>query len=334
MYRFLTLSFTVIATICLTTACKDGPQLKPNVSGKAGEVGIVMDKSNWEGALGASFRATLAAEYPYLPQPEPMFTLFNVPHNAFNAVFQSHRNLIVVNISPDYPEASMVIQENVWAAPQIVVTFSGPNAAEIETCLEEQKSKLVRAIDQTERNRVINSSKRYEEKSLRMLVNTSFGGSPYFPVGYFLKKQDVNFIWITLETTYTTQGVLIYSYPYIDSTSLSKTVMMRECSVVMKSQVPGTLENSYMIFSSAVEPALQWIHYNNKDFGELRGLWDVQNDFMGGPFVAHFYLDSPNRRVIVFQAFIYAPRFDKRNYMRQIESILYSFEWAMEAESE
>ena len=324
--------FVVTTTLCLATACQDVPARLPNISGKAGEVGIVMDKPNWEGELGSSFRTTLAAEYPFLPQPEPIFTLFNVPHNAFSAIFQSHRNLIIVHISPDYAEGQMVIQENVWAAPQIVATFSGPNAAEIQACFDQQKQKLISAIEQAERNRVITSSKRHEEKSLRLLVNESFGGSPYFPVGYFLKKQEKNFIWITWETTYTTHGILVYTYPYTDSTSLSKPVMLQQCSAMMKSHVPGPLDNTWMIISPAVEPSLRWIHYNNNDFAELRGLWDVQNDFMGGPFVAHFYLDAINKRVLVFEAFVYAPRFDKRNYIRQIESILYSFEWATESE--
>jgi hypothetical protein len=158
-------------------------------------------------------------------------------------------------------------------------------------------------------------------------VNETFGGSPTFPQGYSLKKQEKDFIWISYETTYITQGILIFSYPYIDSTSISKEVMIRECSNIMKKQVPGPLDNTYMIFNTEIEPSLFWIRFNHKDFAELRGLWDVQNDFMGGPFVAHFYIDAPNSRVLVLQAFVYSPRYNKRNYLRQVESILYSFEW-------
>ena len=331
MTRTPPLSLTLLM-ILLATSCQDTPARLPNISGKAGEIAIIMDKQYWEGVIGTTFRATLEAEYPYLPLPEPMFTLFSVPHGNFNALFQSHRNLILLNVSPDFQEAVMVIQENVWAEPQIVVTFSGPNVSEILSCFEQQKQKVISAIEQAERNRVIAGSKRHEEKTLRLLVNESFGGSPRFPVGYYLRKQTKNFIWITYETTYTTQGFLIFSYPYIDQNSFSKSVMIKECATMMQNHVPGTPENSFMIYSPAIEPALSWIHFNKKDFGEMRGLWDVKNDFMGGPFVAHFHLDVKNSRVLVFQAFVYAPRYDKRNYMRQIESILYSFEWAEESD--
>ena len=327
MFRFFCFSL-IAATACFVMACNEGPRVMSNSSGKAGEVCIVMDKVHWEGELGATFRASLAAEYPFLPQSEPMFTLFNIPHNAFNSIFQSHRNIVLANISPDFQEAQMVIQERVWAAPQIVVTFSGPNLSSVLDCFAKQKQKLIGVLEQAERNRVINNAKRYENRGLRLLVNESFGGSPYFPREYALKKQEKNFIWITCETTYITQGVLIYSYPYLDSTSLSKKVMINECKTMLRNQVPGPLDNTWMTIATVVEPSLFWINYNDNDFAEMRGLWEVQNDFMGGPFLTHSYLDLPNRRVLVLHAFVYAPRYDKRNYLRQVESILYSFEWA------
>jgi len=33
---------------------------------------------------------------------------------------------------------------------------------------------------------------------------------------------------------------------------------------------------------------------------------------------------------VVLEAFVYAPRYPKRNYLRQVESIIYSFEWQKE----
>jgi len=332
MFRFFTLLMIVAAT--LLSACKSGPQLLPYSSGKAGEVGIIMDKSDWEGELGAAMKATLANDYPFLPQREPLFTLFTVPSNAFSKIFQSHRSLVIVNVSPEFPEVQLVIQENVWAAPQIVATLSGPDTPSVLDCFEKQGQRLINAIEQAERNRGIATAKRYEEKSLRILVNESFGGSPYFPVGYALKKQEKDFIWISSETTYTTLGILVYTYPYIDSTSLSKQVMIRECNAVMRKEVPGPFDNTYMTIFSEVEPSLRWINFKNNDFAELRGHWEVENDYMGGPFITHFWLDVPNRRVLVLSAFVYAPRYDKRNYLRQVESILYSFEWVHDQEEQ
>ncbi|OQB68257.1 MAG: hypothetical protein BWX93_01593 [Bacteroidetes bacterium ADurb.Bin139] len=85
-----------------------------------------------------------------------------------------------------------------------------------------------------------------------------------------------------------------------------------------------------MTTNSLIEPSYRWVNYNNRQFVEIRGLWDVKNDFMGGPFVAHCFYDKASQSVVVLEAFVYAPKYPKRNYLRQVESIIYSFEWQNE----
>ena len=84
---------------------------------------------------------------------------------------------------------------------------------------------------------------------------------------------------------------------------------------------------------SALKPGYRWVKLKDKSFAEMRGLWEVVNDYMGGPFVSHTFLDEQNHYVITMVAFVYAPKYDKRNYLRQVESIIYSFDWADEFEA-
>ena len=65
-----------------------------------------------------------------------------------------------------------------------------------------------------------------------------------------------------------------------------------------------------------------------RGYGEMRGLWEVHKDYMGGPFISHSFYSPDGKDIIVLEAFVYAPKYDKRNYLRQVESIIYSFEWA------
>lgn len=319
----------IVVAGLLLYSCKftGGPQLMPNVSGKAGEVVIVINKGDWESEAGAGLRAILAADEEYLPQREPMFTLVNIPENAFTSIFQTHRNLIIVKVLPDASETKIVLQENVWAAPQIVVTISGPDGEEIAKKIQEDRDRLSGALLMAERNRNINNAKRYEERTLRDVVTLDFGGSPYFPKGYSIKKKTEDFIWISYETTYTNQGIFVYRFPYKDSTTFSHDNLVAMRNMMLERNVPGPVERSYMTTNLLVEPGIRWVKFNRRDFIEMKGLWEVQNDFMGGPFVSHFFLDKANQNVIALEAFVYAPRYDKRNYLRQVESIIYSFEF-------
>lgn len=309
-------------------SCSEAPQLMPTISGKAGEVVIVINKGQWESEPGISLRSLLAQDQPFLPQREQMFTLINIPSNAFTNIFKSHRNIIIVNISPEIKETKLVYQVNVWAAPQIVITLSAPTPQDAATEINTQQEKLLASLEQAERNRNIQNARKYEDHGLRSLVTDVFGGSPYFPKGYSLRKKTDNFVWISYETTYTNQGIFIYKYPFKDSSYLSLDTILSRRNLFMKEYVPGPLENTYMTTSFInTPPALRWVNYNNRNFAEVKGLWEVQNDYMGGPFAEHVFLDKDHRNVIVLEAFVYAPRYPKRNYMRQVESLLYSFEF-------
>ena len=321
-------SVLILAAVAILTAvsCKNGPRLMPSISGKAGEVVVVINKGYWGSDPGIALRSILAVDHPFLPQKEPLFTLVNIPENAFSSIFQVHRNIVIVNIKAEFEATKIVYQENVWAAPQIVITISSPDPKLAAEEMLKQSDKLTNSILQAERNRNISNAKKYEEKSLRALVTETFGGSPYYPTGYNLRKKTDDFIWISYETTGTNQGIFIYKVPFKDSTDFTRENLINLRNSVMQLNVPGQLENTYMITNQLLEPGLKWITYKQRNFAELRGLWEVQNDFMGGPFVSHFFLDKEGKNIIGLEAFVYAPRYDKRNYLRQVESIIYSYE--------
>ena len=86
-------------------------------------------------------------------------------------------------------------------------------------------------------------------------------------------------------------------------------------------------DNTYMITSQYITPGVKFLKYHDMDFAETRGLWEVYNDFMGGPFVSHSFYSKDGKEIIVLEAWVYAAKYDKRQYLRQVESLLYSFEW-------
>ena len=55
---------------------------------------------------------------------------------------------------------------------------------------------------------------------------------------------------------------------------------------------------------------------------EIRGVWEMVNDFMGGPFASYAILNETNNEVIFVDTFIYAPGKEKRNMMQELEYIV------------
>ena len=60
---------------------------------------------------------------------------------------------------------------------------------------------------------------------------------------------------------------------------------------------------------------------------EARGLWEMENDMMGGPFVSYSQVDSVNNRVIVAEGFVYAPEKRKRLFIRQLEAAVQTLQF-------
>ena len=321
----------LLLSALVLTACnrkpKDREQYLPNITGNAGEVLVVINKGYWEGELGSTLREILAGEYPFLPQREAVFKLFNATPGGFTGSYLLHRNIVIVNVSPEVDTTGIRMTRNSWAKPQVIVTVSATTPEEASELISGNRELIVNTIEQAERDRLIASSKKYEDKEVRMAVTENIGGSPYFPTGFTMKKNTPEFMWISQETTYVNQGILIFKFPYTDSSQLTPEYLKNKLHDLWQANVPGMRENSYMTFNKVIDPGFNNIEYNGPTMVEMRGLWEVENDYMGGPFVCHIFPDPARENIIILNAFVYAPKYDKRKYLRQVESIIYSFDW-------
>ena len=301
--------------------------LLPNVSGKAGEVIVVMKKLDWEGALGSVTRDLLACDCPWLPLREPLYSLVNIAPADLSNLFKVHRNIVYFDIDPQAVNTGVRYVKDRWASPQCFVFVGAHTADEALDLVKDHGATISAYIEQAERDRVISNTLHYENRTLAPQVKEIFGGSPHFPTGYSLKKKTSDFVWIADEKQYTNQGILLYSYPAEDDPfTLEKIIAHRNAA--LKANVPGMFENTWMTTGDYPAPYVEYLKYRGRDFAQVRGWWEVENDYMAGPFVSQSFYSRDGKRIIVAEAFLYAPKYDKRQYLRQVESLLYSWDWA------
>lgn len=328
--KYITRILAFAACLLSLAACKNDKKgrLLPNVSGKAGEVLVVIDRAQWEGNLGTAIRSVLADDCPYLAQREPLFTLSNVPTGTFNSMFKMHRNILIVNINPQNQSTGMVYHSNEWAQPQVVAQINAYDEDGALALFQENSAQVSEYFEQAERDRIISNAKLFEESALRAPVEKVTGGILHCPSGYKVRKATDSFVWIADEKQYVQQYVLVYKYPVPGTEgvfTLDNIIAARNS--ILQENVPGMYDGSYMTTSTAIEPSMRYLRFHGREFVETRGFWEVHGDFMGGPFVSHSFYSPDGKDIIVLEAFVYAPKYDKRQYLRQVESLLYSFEW-------
>ena len=325
MKRFFTFALLALSLL----GCKSTPALLPTVSGKAGEVLVVIEKNDWDSQLGESVRGVLADEYPFLPVQEARYSVSNVSHGGFIEMFQVHRNIVFFDINPQAASTGVKFIKDKWATPQCLVLVSAHTAEMADSLFRDKAELIIETIEQAERERVITNTRKYENKSVYPAVSKVFGGSVHVPSGYKLAKITDDFAWIQDKKQYTTQGIFVYRYP-VGNDDFTMENLVKNRNRMLKANVPGMFEGTYMVTGTYWTPQTRYLKYKGRDFAETHGMWEVEGDFMGGPFVSHAFYSPDGKYIVVAEAWVYAPKFDKRQYLRQTESLLYTWEWNIE----
>lgn len=321
----LSILFIFISTTLLLSCDSSGSNknFQPGVTGKAGELLLIVDNHKWESAVGDSLRAVFKQEVQILPQKEPMFTVINIPNSAFSTLFQTHRSIVRVKISPNHKKPSIVMKRHVWARPQIYFEIKVPSDSSFFELFEKNKQIIVDTLLKDERARYLQSYRKFENQEITRILKKR-AVMMRFPKGYNLDVQKDAFMWISHETPKIIQGVIISFINYSDTAQLQKDNLIHQIDSVLKKNVPGGLKGSYMAIEKRISIPDKKMILNNNYTIKLKGLWHLEGDYMGGPFVALASVDTKRNRIVISFGYVYAPRYNKRNYMRQVETILYS----------
>lgn len=297
------------------------------ITGKSNEVLIVVGKETWKGPVGSLIRQTLAQPQSSLPQEEPIFTLINVPPDAFTSLFKTARNIVTVKISPSFAEPKVEFVNDTWAYPQAVVNIEANSTESFDEIFRKNSDKIIGYFLRAEKERMQKTYYDAHEKAVYSELLKNFYLKLYVPTGFNIVKKDSNFVWIRYDTQLLYQSIVIYTYPYDSDSTFTLKYQLAKRNLFLKNNIPGPLPGSYMTTEIEVPQDFNILKYKGNYASEMRGLWRVENDFMGGPFVSLSVLDASRRRVVTVEGHVYAPKNDKRNYLRQVEAMIYSLEF-------
>lgn len=308
-------------------SCEDNGKsvFTPVSSGRPYEVLVVIDKDRWERPAGRALFNALDMDVPGLPQPERSFRISNVGPDNFSRGMRIFRNIIDVDIQPIYTQPKLKFTRNAYSSPQMIMTIQAPDEASFEEYVNKHKQVIVDFFTKTEMNRQIALLKKEHSNVISTKVGSLFGCDVWVPLEMDRYKEGKDFLWASSDKPSSDVSInfVIYSYPYTDKNTFTKEYFINKRDSVMKVNIPGALEGQYMA-TDADYVDVKEIGVKGDYAFEARGLWYMENDMMGGPFVSHARVDRPNGRVVVVEAFVYAPEKKKRDLMRQMEAALYT----------
>lgn len=313
----------IIMCAVLLAACssdkKDGGKkaVTAKVQSAPYELLVVADKGWLKTEAGQALTDMLEAPIEGLPQVEPQFRVTYIDPLAFNGTFRTYANIVLARVGNKYATPAVSMQKNVYAQPQQLVYIDAPDNASFFRQVSDNQAKILALLNAHEFAR----ERAYLKKKHSGVVNTQaqkqFGVSIYAPQDIDDLKVGKNFFWASASKQEFRLNVCLYALPLQEEMSQEQLVAARDS--VMHVNIPGNREDQWME-TDVRTVTTDVVDVDGKQVVAMRGLWDMRNDAMGGPFVCYAYPDLAHNRLLVAEGFVFAPEEKKRALVRQLEA--------------
>lgn len=326
------ISLIISCLIIITSCSKPKPKKEKNQDamahsvGKINELSVVVDNQLWKSRVGDTIRKYFGGEVPGLPQEEPLFSMRQMPPNAFEGMARKNRTILWISKSKNEDNAVKTLT-NKFATPQKGVKISGQTDKDIIAQLRGNQEAIITQFKQTETKEKL----RRIQKSLETLpqIEEKLGITLLIPSAYRVAKEEKDFFWIRKDIPSGSMNLLLYELPLAtitkDSNIVASIIKMRDSIGAIK--IP-TEDVGNFITEEAYAPYLYETKLDQKFTYTTKGTWEIKNRFMAGPFVNFAIKDVENNRLVVIEGFVFAPSANKRDNMFELEAIAKSVKFS------
>ncbi|WP_347067200.1 DUF4837 family protein [Flavobacterium sp. WV_118_3] len=317
--------FAILLPMLSLVSCKDrqkqGEAFLPESKGNINEIAIVIDDVMWNGEVGDSLRKKLAYPVDGLPQEEPIFTINQYSPKIFEGVVTQSRNILVVSkgLNKEFKHV-----ENKYAKPQNVFYITGYSIHEILDLIETHSETLISIIKYSEIHYVQHKMEkaRLSDDKLRgvFMINIEI------PDTYRYADEKEYFYWMKKDIPSGSSSLLVYQVPISqiekNNDIVGNIVKVRDSVGAL--YIRGTMEHSSMVTEEGYSPYFMNTRLDGKTAYETKGTWELQNNFMSGPFLNYAIRDEKNKRYLILEGFVYDPSNAKRDMIFELEAIMKS----------
>jgi hypothetical protein len=311
-------AFSFLALFLLTSCEKSDQITLVDSTGRINNILIVINNADWDGRVGDALKTIIGEPVVGLPQEENQFSVNQVDPLAFNSLFKRHRNILFVGLDTI---SHFYMNQNVFASPQTTLTILGKDKDELIENIRSHKEEIISVFKKNDlavyQQKITKDF--YDPKNSATLNN--LGIAMKIPFTYKKVEDNGEFLWYRYDFDRGLLNLIAYEVPLFNDSFTTKDLVSYRDSIG-KYQIPGQFENTYMRTEPNFTPITKDVNFGNINAIESRGLWFVEGDYMGGPFISYTIRDIANQRLIVVEGFSYSPSAKKRDFVFELEAIL------------
>lgn len=348
MYRII----GIILTVCFISACNpDGTsRYKPKTAafGKMNDVVVVCDQNLWESFVGDTFAFYYESAYPVMNQPEPLFDLRHMPSEELlnESLKQELRTYVVLcNLGDANSPTTQWVKKDLgeekfaralkdstffssvgadkWAKEQLIIYLFGKDLNVLSKAITTTFPAVAKRIQDHDKRQLEANvfSHKKDNNTAHNQIMSDYGLDIRIPADYVKAPLKADFAWYRKDFKGMSQHILIAKRKYNKAADFSKDSLLKWRDKLTRN-IQGGSADSYMKTNVTDLPVYEYAYQLNGAYTkELRGIWEMENDFMGGPYFNYTLLDAPKNEIIMVDVFVFAPGKDKRDYMQQLDHI-------------
>lgn len=315
-------------SLFLFSTCKNSSDLdyKISVSGGLNELLVIapkalMENTYTEDTIRKLFRKPTKGIYEF----EPAFKLITAPPSSIKSFLRAHRSILHIVID-EQARNKIFIEKEKWSYTQCYAKVEAQKDSIATKLIIENAVKLFNYYKNGELNRLGGLYKNKPHQNILNLIRDKFGINIYTSVAFRINKPTNNpndFVWISKEEAKTSQGIFIYSFDYVDKSNFSLSYLVNKRDSLLKKYIAGPADGSYMTTEKDLPLEIVKTSKNNQFSVRISGFWETIGDYMGGPFFAYAFLNKEQSKIIVIDAYVFAPEDSKRNLLTELEAIIH-----------
>lgn len=327
-------SALVALLLVFTNSCSDGDgNNTSNLPASVGSLHEILVVSNVDTFANSSHGKALIdvfeVEMLGLAISEKDFVLADVPEKAFNSVLQKHSKILLLNpkdLTVNKPNYQII--RNKWAKEQFIVRLNAANNEDLIKLIKTKGAEIKELYHEFEIQREAQRNWSKVNENFVSVLKKDFGVKMAVPKRFRLATQNEDFLWFRSETPTTSEGIMVYKETYTNDSTFTYDYIVNRRNEITKKHIPGPAEGSYMAVNTIFPKTQKTISIDGAYAVETRGLWKVENYFMGGSFISYTIYNEKRNEIITIEGFVHAPNEDKRVFMIDFEGILRSLQFA------
>lgn len=350
MKSILRTLFIIIVFAACNTSEKEKKSLLPESSGDLAEIIVLSDKATLDSATKQQVETIFGKAVEGQPRSgEQMFKVLFTDQDFFDGYFKKHHNIFILLTAENGERLKKVLppklvdqllaaqqskpgilgvrQETVFAQNQNIFVVLADDKQSLTEKLNNKSDDLL-AIAESQENttgkkKMLGSIRASKDKDYqKSMVDRGFGVR--VPKSYRVAVDKPDFVWIRKIITNEEKdmSIILFEAPYTSIKNLTTDSLLAIRNRFTKKYIPGEIKGSYMKYSTAIEPIRTDQNFKEKYGVEIRGWWDVQGDFMGGPSYIRAVVDEANGRIVFAEGFLFYPNESKTKSMRELEILV------------